>query len=182
MVHRNNLLEKLFSYEKEYPEERTTVRSMFAFIKTHPRCFDRNLSVGHMTGSAWLMDAKFEKTLLTHHRKLDRWLQPGGHADGDSDIAGVALREAREESGLQALELVNGAIFDIDIHVIPDGPTEKAHLHYDCRFLICSMGKDQYVVSEESKDLAWVYLRDLSQYTSDPSISRMAIKSATKSL
>ena len=95
MVHRNNLLEKLFSYEKKYPEERTTVRSMFAFIKTNPRCFDRNLSVGHMTGSAWLMDAKFEKTLLTHHRKLDRWLQPGGHADGDNDIAGVALREAR---------------------------------------------------------------------------------------
>ena len=179
-MHRISLLKKLISYQKEYPEEKNTVSSMVAFIKSNSKCFDRNLSIGHMTGSAWLMDAKFEKTLLTHHRKLDRWLQPGGHADGDSDIAGVALREAREESGLQELELVHGAIFDIDIHLIPDGPTEKAHLHYDCRFLIRSVGKDQYVVSEESKDLAWVYLKDLPKYTSDPSISRMALKSVTR--
>ena len=181
-MHRNNLLAKLVAYQKRYPEESGTIKRMLAFIKGNSRCFERNLSIGHVTGSAWLMDTKFEKTLLTHHRKLDRWLQPGGHADGDSDIAGVALRESREESGLQDIELVGDALFDIDIHLIPDGPKEKEHLHYDCRFLIRSLGTDQYIVSEESYDLAWVRLQDISRYTVDPSISRMALKSACKSL
>ncbi|HAK50535.1 MAG TPA: nucleoside triphosphate hydrolase [Gammaproteobacteria bacterium] len=114
--------------------------------------------------------------MLTHHRKLDRWLQPGGHADGQSDVLAVAMREAEEESGLWEIEPVSDSLFDIDIHLIPARGNEAEHFHYDCRFLLRSVGSDQYTVSEESDDLAWILLSDMASYTSEVSITRMVDK------
>ena len=178
-MHRRKLLEGLRIYLQKNPEELELVDRFDSFISDNVDCFDRSNLEGHVTGSAWLVSPDGRQALLTHHKKLGRWLQLGGHSDGESDTLLVSKREAEEESSLK-VEPLDETIFDIDIHLIPDGPTEKAHLHYDCRFLIRSVGKDQYVVSEESKDLAWVYLKDLPKYTSDPSISRMALKSATR--
>ena len=98
-MHRNNILAKLDGYLKTFPAERETVEQMVSFIESHTDCFEGSVSRGHITGSAWLMDENYERALLTHHRKLDRWLQPGGHADGQSDVLAVAMREAEEESG-----------------------------------------------------------------------------------
>jgi 8-oxo-dGTP pyrophosphatase MutT (NUDIX family) len=103
-------------------------------------------------------------------------LQPGGHADGESDIIAVCLREAREESGLAEIEPVSDALFDIDIHLIPARGDEPEHYHYDCRFLLRSVGSDQYTVSEESHDLAWIALPDMPRYTNELSIARMVDK------
>ena len=149
---------------------------MVSFIESHTDCFERSLSIGHITGSAWLMDENYERALLTHHRKLDRWLQPGGHADGQSDVLAVAMREAEEESGLGEIELVSDSLFDIDIHLIPARGNEAEHFHYDCRFLLRSVGSDQYSVSEESHDLAWITLANMSRYTTEVSITRMVDK------
>src|SRR5215510_11521790 len=89
------------------------------FVAANPNCFERSLQIGHVTGSAWIVDLDRTHALLTHHRKLNKWLQLGGHADGDPDILRVALREAREESNLDAIRPVSENIFDVDIHVIP---------------------------------------------------------------
>jgi 8-oxo-dGTP pyrophosphatase MutT (NUDIX family) len=132
--------------------------------------------VGHVTGSAWIVDAGRNRCLLTHHKKLNRWLQPGGHADGDADIAGVALREAYEESGLANLALVDPEIFDIDIHLIPLRQNEPEHFHYDVRFLIECGDDEGYVISEESHDLAWVPLSQIRTYSTEYSILRMVKK------
>jgi ADP-ribose pyrophosphatase YjhB (NUDIX family) len=105
-----------------------------AFAGAHTDCCERTLAEGHFTGSAWLVSADGERVLLTHHRKLGRWLQLGGHADGEGDLAAVALREAEEESGLSRL-LVEPEIFDLDRHLIPARGSEPAHWHYDVRFL-----------------------------------------------
>ena len=112
---------------------------------------------------------------MTHHRKLGRWLQPGGHADGEADIANVALREAMEESGINDISALSDQIFDIDIHEIPARGKEPAHFHYDCRFLLQAT-HDDYVVSEESYDLRWIGAHEIPSFTDEASVLRMLRK------
>ena len=145
-----------------------------AFIDSHPDCFERSCQVGHITGSAWIVNRAGDRVLLTHHRKLGRWLQPGGHSDGDPDTLEVALREAREESGLDVRAL-DEAIFDLDVHLIPARGHEPAHYHYDVRFLVQAM-EERFRVSEESCALAWVPADRVGVFTSDESVLRMARK------
>jgi 8-oxo-dGTP pyrophosphatase MutT (NUDIX family) len=152
------------------------VAACMAFLGEAERPFDREHPTGHFTGSAWLVSADGEKVLLTHHRKLNRWLQLGGHADGDSDLAAVALREAHEESGLDGLT-VDPDIFDVDRHWIPERKHEAGHWHYDVRYVVHAGADDTFVVSEESLELAWVSIRALAEAANtDESLRRMARK------
>ena len=144
---------------------------MIDFIKRHPACFDRN-TIGHVTGSAWIVSDDLYKALLTHHKKLNLWFQLGGHADCNSNIEAVALQEAYEESGIEHLKIMIPGIYDIDIHAIPNACT----YHYDIRYLIKAPADAQYTVTEESHDLAWVPIEDIHKYTTDRSVLRMAEK------
>jgi 8-oxo-dGTP pyrophosphatase MutT (NUDIX family) len=150
---------------------------LIRFVETESACFDRAFPFGHVTGSAWIIDGTRTRILLTHHFKLDRWLQLGGHADGDADILRVAMREAREESGIESIRPLSESIFDVDVHPIPARDMEPRHLHYDVRFLLEADAAVPLVVSGESKDLAWVALTDIAQFTTEQSITRMAKKS-----
>lgn len=136
--------------------------------------FVRSRLAGHFTGSAWLVSADGRRVLLTHHRKLGRWLQLGGHADGERDLSLVALREAEEESGLAGL-VVEPAIFDIDRHWIPERGAEPGHWHYDVRHVVRATCSEAFTVGEESLDLAW---RDIAaiaaDHGADESLRRMA--------
>lgn len=126
------------------------------FVQTTPDCFKRTHKAGHITGSAWLLNPDGTAALLTLHRKLGRWLQPGGHADGDANPLRVALREAEEESGIIGIQPLSTAIFDVDIHRIPARPQagEPEHLHYDIRFLLRAP-HETFTCSAESEALAW---------------------------
>jgi 8-oxo-dGTP pyrophosphatase MutT (NUDIX family) len=151
---------------------------MTSFIQANVNCFSRDLKAGHLTGSAWILDSTGTRALLTHHKKLNIWVQPGGHADGDSDISRVAYREALEESGLTDLRLLKDNLFDIDIHSIPARADEPEHLHYDCRFLL-QTDYDDYVVSDESHDLSWVLLTEMENVTREDSVLRMVRKTTS---
>lgn len=159
-MNRATLLESLSRHESTYPEEMTFKSVFTEFIRSVPDCFSRDFPARHITGSAWILDASRTACLLTHHAKLDRWLQLGGHADGEEDVAAVALREAREESGLSSIRLLTPHIFDIDIHLIPANSKQQAHDHYDIRFLFEADSGEPLSVSSESKDLVWVSLAD----------------------
>jgi 8-oxo-dGTP pyrophosphatase MutT (NUDIX family) len=137
-------------------EEVSFKERMLAFFAAHDDCFERSLEIGHFTASSWLLSKDHSKALLTHHAKLNEWLQLGGHCDGNPDVLGVAIREAQEESGIQHIMPVHEQIFDIDIHLIPANRQEKEHYHYDVRFLLQVMSDEQMVKSNESHDLRWV--------------------------
>jgi len=175
-VHRNQLLRLLATYAAKLPTEKPCSEQIIAFIEQHDTCFNRELLVGHLTGSAWIVNRAGTHTLLTHHKKLNKWLQLGGHADGDSDILQVAKREADEESGLSGLTIEDGQIFDLDIHQIPARTDEPQHFHYDIRFVFLSNESEDFIVSEESHDLAWVEISHLEDYSSEESMIRMAQK------
>jgi len=181
MPHREWLLGRLGAYVPAEEAEAASHRRMSAFVQQHADCFDRRLSCGHITGSAWLLDRKAERVLLTFHRKLGMWLQLGGHADGNPNVLEVALREAREESGIACIAAVTGGIFDVDVHSIPARGTEPRHEHYDVRFLLQTVDSDRFIVSDESVALKWVSPDELVTLNVDESVRRMCRKWVARS-
>jgi 8-oxo-dGTP pyrophosphatase MutT (NUDIX family) len=175
MTDRKSLLLALEQYQSTFKEEMNFVSS-FLFLLEYKDAYQRTHLPGHITGSAWIVDTNREFVLLTHHAKLNKWLQPGGHADGDEHVLNVALREAEEETGVKYFKLLQQGIFDIDIHPIPVRKDFGAHDHYDVRFLLEADMKDALVITEESHDLAWVPLKDLTKYNDSTSLQRMAEK------
>lgn len=148
-------------------------RRMLELIERHPNdAHRRSVLEGHLTASALIVDADFERGLLTHHKKLGRWLQLGGHCDGDANLAHVALRECCEESGIGDLSVLPTPL-DLDIHTIPARKDEPEHLHYDTRFLVVAPRGAQFIVSDESHALAWVRPDELDQLSTDPSVRRL---------
>jgi 8-oxo-dGTP pyrophosphatase MutT (NUDIX family) len=147
-------------------------RRVLDFIDAHDDALHRSCGPGHLTGSALVVDAESGKFLLLHHTKLRRWLQPGGHADGDGNLAAVALREASEETGIEGLRVVVPAI-DIDVHLV-EPPREQPHHHHDVRYLVVTPPAAVAVGNHESTDLRWATLDDLDALGCDPGVRRMA--------
>lgn len=170
------MLELLKRYKPENEADRRQQRRLEAFVKSHENCFERTNQEGHVTGSAWLVDRTGENVLLTHHKKLGKWLQLGGHADGSPDVLAVALNEAKEESGIAGIHPVSTEIFDIDVHLIPERNGEPQHFHFDIRFAFQVTGKAVFQVSSESYGLKWIPIRHLCDHTQEKSLLRMARK------
>ena len=174
---REDLQISLQLFAELHPEQRNTADQMQAFLHSHTDCFKRSCKPGHFTGSAWLINPAGDKVLLTLHHKLQRWMQTGGHADGNPDTLEVALREAEEESGILNIKAVTTGIFDIDIHLIPENTTkgEPAHYHYDVRYLL-QAPHEAFNISSESDDLRWWSKEDFTnrQAELDASVIRMA--------
>ncbi|MFI5314100.1 MAG: NUDIX hydrolase [Myxococcota bacterium] len=179
-MHRKPLLDQLARYLARNPDERLAVDHVIQFVRANPDCFERSCRDGHITGSAWILSPDRTCFLLTHHRKLGRWLQLGGHADGDPDPVEVALREAREESGMEAFQLAvlgpERLPFDVDVHLIPATASEPAHLHHDIRHLLVAAPGQELRISSESHDLRWFPCARGLEVLADESLLRMARK------
>jgi len=177
-MHRNELLQLLSQYRTTNVAESGNLNHTRLFITQHEDCFNTHLLPGHVTGSAWVVNQNYDRVLMLHHKKLNKWFQPGGHADSDHDIRRVALREVSEETGLDPsdINLVSEAIFDIDIHSVPDYKGMPSHKHYDIRFLI--QVDDSIVIpgNDESYDILWVELHDTQHFNHNLSTYRMMEK------
>ena len=142
------------------------------FTAEHDDALLRSCVIGHLTGSALVVDPVSERILLLHHRKLQKWLQPGGHADGDGNLAAVALREATEETGIDGLRVVVPAIH-LDIHVV-EPPNEVPHRHYDVRYLVLAPEGAKAIGNLESTALRWVTLEELDGLSDEPGLRLLA--------
>ena len=161
-------------------KEAEDLRRILDFVARHHDPFDRRIAEGHLTGSAVVVSRSGSEVLLLHHRKLDRWLQPGGHGEaGESSGEAVALREAREETGIADLELHPHAPrpLDVDVHAIPARPGEPAHAHLDLRYLVLAPdGAATARLAEETNDLRWFGWDELPALDLDPGLLRALAK------
>jgi 8-oxo-dGTP pyrophosphatase MutT (NUDIX family) len=156
-------------------EERYRIDTILFVAQNRGRWWQRTTLAGHVTASAFVLNAAHTHALLLHHAKLDRWLQPGGHLDAADDVPyHGALREAREESGIASLALATQQLFDVDVHAIPARAAEPAHLHYDVRYLITARD-DEVTLSSESTSFKWILLRDIATGM-EPSLARLALR------
>ncbi len=169
-------------YLLRHPDEAECVARIVSLVRSNAECFERTSMPGHITASAWIASPDRRRFLLTHHRKLDRWLQLGGHADGDPDPLSVCLREAREESGMERFDVfgedAGGLVpIDVDVHAIPARMSEPEHDHHDIRFLLIAAPGQPLVMSRESNDLRWFTPAALPSLGVDESLLRLARKS-----
>lgn len=173
---RIKLLKLLGRYRGGDAADQDCAERVKALVASEADCALRSCMPGHLTGSAWVVNGGGDKALLLHHAKLRRWIQPGGHADGDFDLMRVAQREASEESGLASIKAVNAEIFDLDIHQIPARGEVPEHLHFDLRFLFRADESEPLRANEESFGLRWVPLQELAQLSDELSVHRMRDK------
>ncbi len=170
---KNNIKVLLDNYHPIFEEEKLYKKKMIDFSDKYSDCFDRSCSVGHFTGSAWLLNKDKTKVLLLHHAKLDRWFQLGGHCDGNPNLLDVSVKECKEESGIQQIIPIQESIFDIDIHKIPKYKNEPEHIHYDIRFLLKVNSDEKVIKNRESKELKWFTKEKSRLPTKSKSILRM---------
>lgn len=167
---------ELQGYQSNYATELEFRDRMLELLK-YDNCFERSLLHAHFTASVWVVNQEISHALLTHHAKLNRWLQLGGHADRDEDLRRVAMKEFQEESGLEKASFLQQGIFDIDIHTIPERKGVPEHEHFDVRFLLVTDGVKSPQKNHESMEIAWIPLEEVGQMTDENgSILRMLNK------
>lgn len=170
------LQSELRKYRTPYAEEEKYI-GRFLDLLLFENCFNRSLLSGHITASAWVLTPDHEQVAMLHHRKLNRWLQPGGHADGDENVRQVARKELEEETGITDIMPIESSFFDLDIHFIPARKEVAGHEHYDVRFAFVANDSSQLIKNHESNEVAWVAINDLEKMAgNDLSILRMKEK------
>lgn len=175
-MNRELTLQLLDQHQPADAHEARMLEDIKQFVRRYDNFHSRQQLAGHLTGSAWVVSEDRSHSLLTYHGKFDCWVQLGGHVEDDADMLSAAWREAREESGLETVAPLSTQIFDVDVHSIPANPKEPAHFHYDIRFLFAADRNLPLVVSNESKDLAWVEIEKIAELTGEESVLRMVRK------
>jgi 8-oxo-dGTP pyrophosphatase MutT (NUDIX family) len=171
-------LDLISSYHPSDPTEIDSLKKIIDLVKNGNDPFGHYSLPGHITGSALVINPDRTHTLLNHHKKLNKWVQFGGHSDGDFNVEKTALRESFEESGLRSLRIspdVTG-IFDVDVHEIPASQKIGAHTHHDIRFLLVADMSEPIILSPESYDIKWVALTEVATYSDEKSLLRMIDK------
>jgi 8-oxo-dGTP pyrophosphatase MutT (NUDIX family) len=177
-MHRQDLLDLLYRHDTRFIDEAGFVERARRFVESHSDVFNREHRPMHVTGSAWVVSPDFNQALILHHVKQDQWFQPGGHADGEADILSVAVRETSEETGLDAahVRLLTDDVFDVDIHTIPASQHDDRHEHIDIRFLVQIDNQLPVPGNDESHEVIWVDLHQVSTFNNNRSTWRMVEK------
>lgn len=173
---RELLISEIQNYQSEFTEEQS-FKLRFLDLLQHEDCFSRSMLTGHITASAWILNHEQNAVLLLHHAKLNKWLQPGGHADGDENVRHVAMKEAEEETGIEGFKFLENQFFDLDIHLIPARKEVQAHEHFDIRFMLIAPANAKPIANHESNSIEWVAFEELpTRIGQEESLLRMYAK------
>lgn len=163
-----NLKEQIENYKPYNEQEEKDKQTMLKYINTFDDVLTRNNEFGHFTASSWVVNKERTKVLMIYHNIYKSWEYTGGHADGESDLLGVAIRELKEESGIENVKILNNDIFSLEIIAI-DGHVKKgkyvsAHVHLNLTYLLEADEKEILRIKEdENSDVRWVNIRDVEQ-------------------
>ena len=162
------------------PREAGDLAAILRLVEDEPACFSRKcFTPGHVTGSVFIVHPPTRRVLLHHHRRLDAWLQMGGHDEAESDPRATALREGAEESGLSDLVLLSPDVLDVDVHSIPPGKGEPAHLHHDVRYAAATRAPEAILRDDaESVALRWFTLEEAERAMNEPGATRALVRIA----
>jgi 8-oxo-dGTP pyrophosphatase MutT (NUDIX family) len=182
-MNKKSILDLLQSYQTSFSEEIEFQKQMIEFLEQNDDFALRSNLTGQLTGSAWVVNKEHTKALLIHHKKLNKWLQIGGHIEAtDQTIEETIFREVKEESGLKTLKLLSSSIYDLDIHAIPQKKEVAEHLHFDIRLIIEADENEPLIPqNEEVLDIKWYDLHQVQNLTEsttsiDQSMKRMVDK------
>lgn len=175
-----SLADALRGYRFRYPRESELVDRFELLLREGNFAFRRDRGAGHLTASAWVLAPSREAVLLIYHRKLERWLQPGGHADGEEDLLAVARREVLEETGLSPIPVESAEILDLDIHRIPARGAVREHDHFDVRFLMVAFDGEEPRGNHETRDARWIALDEIESFNGEESVLRMREKGSLR--
>jgi len=164
MPHRDQLLHLLENYAPKNPTEAGEVHIFKHFVHENTDCFERSNLVGHVTASGWIVSKDMNHVLLHMHKKANRWMQFGGHNDGDNDVLNVATKENEEETGLTSVQLLSDTPLDIGVRFVEQHKDIPAHVHFDVCFIFSAdMNEPFNVDAGESTLLKWFSLKDAKE-------------------
>ena len=154
-------------------QERHDQALILNFLNRNEDAFLRSNRLAHMTASAWIVNPARTKTLMVYHKLYDSWSWTGGHADGETDLLAVALKEAREETGIVHVRPVSGEIFSLEVLTV-DGHEKRgeyvsSHLHLNVTYLLEAEESDTLrICKEENSGVAWFTLEEALKASTEP--------------
>ena len=165
--------EDIVNYLPCCEQEERDKEIILAFLDKNPDAFYRSNLIAHMTASAWIVNPARDKVLMVYHKLYDSWSWTGGHADGDEDLAYVALKEVREETGVKSAKLLSGEILSLEILTV-DGHEKRgeyvpSHLHMNVTYLVEADENDTLTVcEEENSGVQWFTPEDALKASTEP--------------
>lgn len=170
---REKLIKKLEAYEAFNEQEAKDKELILSMLKKEKDIFLRENAAAHMTASAWIVNESMDRTLMVYHNIYDSWSWLGGHADGNEDLILVALKEAKEESGISHIRPYSEEIFSVESLTV-DGHEKKgnyvsSHLHLNITYLLIADETDALSIKEdENSGVKWFSLSDAVAASTEP--------------
>ena len=172
-MNRIRLTEQIQDYCPWNEQEAADKEVILRFLAENEDAFERENRIAHMTASAWVVNRERTKVLMVYHKIYDSWSWTGGHADGETDLLAVALREVREETGVKNVAAVSEELFSLEVLTV-DGHEKRgkyvsSHLHLNVTYLLEADEGDLLTICEdENKGVAWFSLEDALKASSEP--------------
>ena len=166
-------LEQLQQYTPYCEQEENDKRSILRLASVFDDLYTRENETGHLTASAWIVNPDRTKVLMIYHNIYRSWAWTGGHADGESDLLAVALREAKEETGVTHIRPVDDDIFSLEIMTV-DGHEKRgkyvsSHLHYNVTYLLEAEESDElHIRPEENSGVRWFTPEEALEASTEP--------------
>lgn len=162
------ILNDIINYQPYNFQEKKDKEMILDFINNNPQAFLRESRIAHLTASSWIVNKDWTKVLMVYHNIYNSWSWTGGHADGDEDLLRVAIKEAKEETGLINIKPVSKEIYSIEALTV-DGHFKKgeyvsSHLHFNVTYLLeADENDDIKPLLSENKGVKWIKLTDINR-------------------